>query len=167
MRSPSSNTIARAYLPKRNAAYTLSIPEKNNYDIWILSQLLTSLSLTPVALQRDPSSSGFWCSSRLRREKKEILWDQCIDNGAQELKGIATSMWNNLFSKMIHGNEHGIVMIRRFKIASLVNLNIFEIFQLLSNSVRYFKLPFNVQFTLHKYFLNSGNCLCSYLIKVK
>lgn len=45
MRTPSSNTIARAYLPKRNAANTLSIPEKNNYDIWILSQLLTSLSL--------------------------------------------------------------------------------------------------------------------------
>ena len=164
MRSPSSNTITRAYLPKRNAANILSIPEKNDYDIWIL---LTSLLLTPVALQRYPSSSGFWCSSRLRREKKEIVWDQCIDNGAQELKRIATSMWNNLFSKMIHGNEHGIVMIRSFKIASLVNLNIFEILQLLSNSVRYFKLPFNVQFTLHKYFLNSGNCLCSYRIKVK
>ena len=164
MRSPSSNTITRAYLPKRNAANILSIPEKNDYDIWIL---LTSLLLTPVALQRYPSSSGFWCSSRLRREKKEIVWVQCIDNGAQELKRIATSMWNNLFSKMIHGNEHGIVMIRSFKIASLVNLNIFEIFQLLSNSVRCFKLPFNVQFTLHKYFLNSGNCLCSYRIKVK
>lgn len=68
---------------------------------------------------------------------------------------------------MIHRNEHGIVMIRSFKIASLVNLNIFEIFQLLLNSVRYFKLPFNVQFTLHKYFLNSWNCLCSYRIKVK
>lgn len=164
MRSPSSNTITRAYLPKRNAANILSIPEKNDYDIWIL---LTSLLLTPVALQGYPSSSGFWCSSRLRREKKEIVWDQCIDNGAQELKRIATSMRNNLFSKMIHGNEHSIVMIRSFKIASLVNLNIFEIFQLLSNSVRYFKLPFNVQFTLHKYFLNSGNCLCSYRIKVK
>ena len=59
MRSPSSNTITRAYLPKRNAANTLSIPEKNDYDIWILSQVLTSLLLTPVALLRYPSSSDF------------------------------------------------------------------------------------------------------------
>lgn len=83
MRSPSSNTITRAYLPKRNAANILSILEKNNYAIWILSQLLTSLSLTPVALQRYASSSVvFDAQAVLGEKRKKSSKTNGIDNEA-------------------------------------------------------------------------------------